>query len=446
MEAAGVAANPTTHAIMVNALVQAGDAAQAEKTLHRLLAQGTRVSASCFNTLINSYAKSKNPEASLRVLALMKTHRVAPSLTTFNSVAAAHAACGDLTSTETVLAEAATSGFPLDRYSYGALLQAVSKCCAPNSTQGRELGLTHVRRLLDSGVQLNDHLNFACRRVLGDDGFARLQAEHKASPAARQTRSRQAPSPQSASSPAPGSALTSGSSWGGGRASAGTPGGGTPGGSSAEGGWRRRESGAPPGLMQPSPGPAWASPAVATPEPEVKDSVMADGDDEGWISVDKSKDKGRRSSSSPLRSSRRSESGGGAWGSGGSAGARSGGAAAAMARVPPSPVSRGGIKKDIQVKPKTPTRRPSSGDMSTKSPLIKPQGAELPPDMIDGVRLTRSKSERDRLMVLAGQLAQGVESASAEAMGRAASPPPGLPSLNQPSPWGNLNGTVVVVR
>ena len=84
--------------------------------------------------------------------------------------------------------------------------------------------------------------------------------------------------------------------------------------------------------------------------------------------------------------------------------------------------------------------------MSTKSPLIKPQGAELPPDMIDGVRLTRSKSERDRLMVLAGQLAQGVESASAEAMGRAASPPPGLPSLNQPSPWGNLNGTVVVVR
>ena len=78
--------------------------------------------------------------------------------------------------------------------------------------------------------------------------------------------------------------------------------------------------------MQPSPGPAWASPAVATPEPEVKDSVMADGDDEGWISVDKSKDKGRRSSSSPLRSSRRSESGGGAWGSGGSAGARSGGA------------------------------------------------------------------------------------------------------------------------
>ena len=64
--------------------MQAGDAAQAEKTLHRLLAQGTRVSASCFNTLINSYAKSKNPEASLRVLALMKTHRVAPSLTTFN--------------------------------------------------------------------------------------------------------------------------------------------------------------------------------------------------------------------------------------------------------------------------------------------------------------------------------------------------------------------------
>ena len=57
MEAAGVSANPTTHAIMVNALVQAGDAPQAEKTLQRLLAQGTRVSASCFNTLISSYAK-----------------------------------------------------------------------------------------------------------------------------------------------------------------------------------------------------------------------------------------------------------------------------------------------------------------------------------------------------------------------------------------------------
>lgn len=47
------------------------------------------------------------------------------------------------------------------------------------------------------------------------------------------------------------------------------------------------------------------------------------------------------------------------------------------------------------------------------------------------------------LMQLSAQLAQGVESASAEAMGRAASPPPGpmtAASLTQPSPWGNLNG------
>ena len=75
---------------------------------------------------------------------------------------------------------------------------------------------------------------------------------------------------------------------------------------------------------------------------------MADGDDEGWISVTpKEKSKGKRSPSSPLRSSRRSE------------------------RVPPSPVGRGGgvktdrggggIQKDNQVKPKTPTRRPASG-------------------------------------------------------------------------------------
>lgn len=170
--------------------------------------------------------------------------------------------------------------------------------------------------------------------------------------------------------------------------------------------------------MQPSPGPAFA-----TPEPEVTDSVMADGDDEGWISVSKDKDKGRRSSSSPLRSSRRTE------------------------RVTPSPVGRGGIlsapspvgrgggiQKDNQVKPKTPTRRPSSGDLKLSS--VKPQGAELPPGLTEGLRLTRSKSERDRLMQLSAQLAQGVESASAEAMGRAPSPP----ALTHPSPWGNLNG------
>jgi len=427
MEAAGVQANPTTHAIMVNALVQAGDAAQAEKTLHRLLAQGTRVSASCFNTLISSYAKAKAPEASLRVLALMKTHRVSPSLTTFNSVAAAHAACGDLQNTEAVLAEATSAGFGLDRYSYGALLQAVSKCCAPNSTQGRELGLVHVRRLLDSGVQLNDHLNFACRRVLGDDGFARLCAEHKPSPAARQTRSRQSPQ---GTSPAGSQA----SAWG-------TPGSSA---SAQEGGWRRRESSG--SLPPPSPSPAFASP-----EPAVGDAVMADGDDEGWISVSKTKDKdkGRRSSTSPLRSAR--SAGGSAWGSGSSTGGhlRSGGSASsAAARVPPSPVARGGIKKETQVKPKTPTRRPSgewSSDVSrAKSPLLKPakspggpQPLEMPPGLVDGVRLTRSKSERDRLMQLSAQLAQGVESASAEAMGTAAAPLGLAPS---PSPWGNLNG------
>lgn len=418
MEAAGVSANPTTHAIMVNALVQAGDAPQAEKTLQRLLAQGTRVSASCFNTLISSYAKAKDPEASLRVLSLMKTHHVPPSLTTFNSVAAAHAACGDLARTEAVLAEAAAAGFPLDRYSYGALLQAVSKCCAPNSTQGRELGLLYVRRLLDSGVQLNDHLNFACRRVLGDEAFARLQAEHRAAPPARQTRSRQAASSGTALS-SPGTALPSGSAWGGPRRASG----GSGGGSSADGAWRRRDSDAPPGLLQPSPGPA-----IATPEPEVKDSVMADGDDEGWISVTpKDKNKSKRSPSSPLRSSRRS----------------------ASERVPPSPVGRGGlgggggIQKDNQVKPKTPTRRPASGRQASSADS---KGAEAtspprapPVAVLDGVRLTRSKSERDRLAQLSAQLAQGVESASAEAMGLGTAPPPGI-SLTQPSPWGNLNG------
>ena len=61
MAAAGVASSAETHAIMVKAVVTAGDLPRAEATVRKLLSQGARLSASSFNTLISACMKATPP-------------------------------------------------------------------------------------------------------------------------------------------------------------------------------------------------------------------------------------------------------------------------------------------------------------------------------------------------------------------------------------------------
>jgi len=81
---------------------------------------------------------------------------------------------------------------------------------------------------------------------------------------------------------------------------------------------------------------------------------------------------------------------------------------APMAFKPPTPKPYGAVKKEQQLNEKTLTRA-----RAAKTPLATP--AHLPPGMLEGVLLTRSKSQRDRLVQRSAQLAQGVEAAAAEA-------------------------------
>ena len=90
--------------------------------------------------------------------------------------------------------------------------------------------------------------------------------------------------------------------------------------------------------------------------------------------------------------------------------------------------SREEIRGSPQVNEKTLTRA-----RTAKTPLAKQP--HLPSGLVEGVRLTRSKSERDRMVQFSAQLAQGVEAAAAEAMAAAGTPTLMPPPL--PLPWSN---------
>ena len=86
MEAAGVTASPTTHAIMVKALIQAGDSEGAEAGLRQLVSIGEDLTASSFNSLITMHAKVRqrdnqlcgHPTSPVRARVASRGHRVAP--------------------------------------------------------------------------------------------------------------------------------------------------------------------------------------------------------------------------------------------------------------------------------------------------------------------------------------------------------------------------------
>ena len=61
MSADGVSPSPQTHAIMINALVQSGNAEQAEASLRVLLQSGERLEAAAFNALISLHGKNGEP-------------------------------------------------------------------------------------------------------------------------------------------------------------------------------------------------------------------------------------------------------------------------------------------------------------------------------------------------------------------------------------------------
>lgn len=189
MGKAGVAASATTRAILVNALVQSNRAEEAERMLHALVSSGEMMQASSFNPLLSLHAKAGRPERALAILKLMEHAQVAPSLVTFNALASAYAHNGDLVQTEDALNQAKELGHVLDRYSYGALLQAAAKVArgpADKRAAGKAAATRYVEAMLKSGLVLNDFLQGAARRAVGDRTFAELSERFQ--PSARQTR------------------------------------------------------------------------------------------------------------------------------------------------------------------------------------------------------------------------------------------------------------------
>ena len=172
----------------------AGNAEQAEASLRVLLSSGERVEAGAFNSLISLHAKNGTPFRAEAILILMGqvVPPVRPTLVTFNSLASAHSLLGDVDATERILAQAAGApfNFHLDRYSYGAMLQAVSK--QRDAAKGKredpkierarsEKARTIVSQLWASGVAMNDYLECAVRRALGGQRQAdQLRAEFDA--------------------------------------------------------------------------------------------------------------------------------------------------------------------------------------------------------------------------------------------------------------------------
>lgn len=185
MAAAGVAASPTSHAIVIRALCHDGDTSAAEATLFALTAAGTQLNASAYNSLLAAYAKAGHAAAAEAVLRSMISNGVAPTLVTHNTVASAHAAAGaDVERVERVLERATAEGLTLDRFSYAPLLRACARVRA--STDGAaargaaERGRAIVLALLHSAIALDDQLRALCVKVVGREALSALERQCKA--------------------------------------------------------------------------------------------------------------------------------------------------------------------------------------------------------------------------------------------------------------------------
>jgi len=368
----GVSPSPTTHSIVVNALSQSGEAEAAETMLRDIVASGAALDASAFNSLLHLHAKQGRPERAMSVLALMEQARVPPSLITFNSLASSYAHYGDLEATEDALKQAKEHGFRLDRYSYGALLLVSAKGMEtakgdPAAMRAKsEVAVRHVEAMLQSGIEINDYLAAAAARAVGRPMYRSLSDKLRPSRQMATRSSLQAPYPVNQDA---------------GLADASTTDGG------------------------------------------VEGAAMAEAND-GWQLVT-----GR-----PSKQRKAAEGGGGRSSSDGSRGGRgsTGGGAHGHGRVAKpsmtSSASKGGkpskspIVKERPPPGKNPTsphaaRRARGGEHEGDGSAEGKDEAISPPAIrLTGVTLTRSKSDRARLLLLAQEAmlsrAEGVSSAS----------------------------------
>jgi hypothetical protein len=301
----------------------------------------------------------------------MRDARVAPTLVSFNALASAHAACGDLANVEAVLAMAtAQPGLRLDRYSYGALLQACTHKGGHKGRGGPERAKAakakaHVEGLLASNVPMNDFLETMCKRAVGDDTFEQMVAR------ARQQRRRSSPRRQAAPAPAP----------------AGPPG---------LGAWGRGAPAAAPAPMQQSWPTAIQEEAEAAAVEEAADAAAAvAAEADGWATVSKG---GRK-----------------AWRGGGrpGAGARAGShrATAAAAATAPTPSGRAAAQDNWRRSGANDggASRPTSAIKKPKAPSTPKASTGADPNGFSGVKIvgipmTRSKSARARLLYLAQEI------------------------------------------
>jgi len=320
MEAAGVKPSPRTHAIMINAFVQANELSRAKESLLQLIAHNEPLTASSFNALISAHARNKAPDAAESVFVCMQQARVTPTIVTFNALASAHASCADLPEVERVLTTAAQQlgSSALDRFSYGALLLACVRATASSIVSRK-----HVQSLLSSKVQLNEYLRSLCARAVGEKQLVRMLAE-------RDTRQRTAFDAQSVSKP---------------NTSVSTK----------RGAWTS------------SPAPPCESTQMDTPAliEAIAPKIVPKSED-GWETVSASRKRGKSRGGRPVHPHR------------------------VAAPAPPAP-SRA-IAKQREPQPKTSTAVPTT---SAASPMVR----------LAGVPLTRSKSDRSRLLSLASTIA-----------------------------------------
>jgi len=341
----GIEASPTTRAILVNALVQAGRGDEAEKMLHALVESREPLDASSFNPLLNLHAKAGQPGRALAIMKLMQHAHVRPSLITFNSLASAYASAGDVAATEETLGKAKELGFSPDRYSYGALLQAAAKKAKSGgrtaAVEARDAAMRYTEAMLAAGIEINDYLRGAATRAVGEEAFTELRRKYRE----RDGRRRDA--------------------------------------RGDDGKWVMTRGGGGSAWGSVSSGGSAVASTVSTAEAEEPEAAaMADVDVDGnggWTTVAST-----RSSRRPQRST----GGGNSPRDKGRGGARGSGSAAAPAR---SALGKSAIKKERIPPPMQPTSLSEArGDDSPDVRLV-----------TIGVPLTRSKSERAKLLAIA---------------------------------------------
>ena len=176
MRREAVEVTPTTHAILIHALTTAGELDAAVESLRALVFAQASLSAASFNALISAQGKAGRIAAAEATFGMMLSARVEPSLVTFNALASAHAAAGDLDAVERVCALLAERRLQPDHYTYGALLQA---CIRAPSSGARAVAKprvrAHVEGLLRSRIPLNEFLTSACTRAVGDKVFQEIR-------------------------------------------------------------------------------------------------------------------------------------------------------------------------------------------------------------------------------------------------------------------------------